>query len=233
MISIVIPVYNEEDKLEKNILTLVNYMKRLNLKNEIILSNDGSTDKSFDIIKKLSNINNNIKFINNNKNKGRGHALKRTCSSIKGTRVLFMDVDIPLTIDLRIIEKMIHTLKKYDIVIASRYMPNSRIKRKFYRSMLSKIYITLVRIIFPKLRIHDTDVGLKAFRKDIFISINGEIKSNGWPWDLEFMLEARKRKYTIKELPLCWEEKGKSSLNIFSTSYEQLLSLWRFRIRYS
>ena len=232
MISFIIPIYNEEDILEKNINHLIKFLKNNNVKYELILSNDGSKDKSLKIMNNLSKKNRKIKSISNKNNKGRGYALKKTCKFIHNSKVIFMDCDIPLNIDLKIINKLIFNLDKFDIVIASRYMKNSRIKRKLYRQILTKTYLFLVNLFFPNLKVSDTDVGLKAFKQNAFVKINKKVESNGWPWDLEFMLEARKKGYKIGEIPLTWIEKGKTSVNPIRDSLIQFFSLIHFKNKY-
>jgi len=230
--SIVIPIYNEGERLEKSIQKLVEHVDMLKKDYEIILSDDGSTDNSLETIKKLSKSNSRINYLHNKENLGRGNALKKACKAIKGSKVIFMDADTPLVADLTVMNEMLGCLDSHDVVIASRFLPESKTKRKIHRGIMSKTYRFLVRLFFPALMVSDTDVGFKGFKKSVFVKINKHIKSNGWSWDLEFMLESRKRKYTIKEIPLMWCEEGKSSVNILRDSFAQLFSIFTLKMKY-
>ena len=232
MISFVIPIYNCGDKLEKNIIHLVDYLNKLHLNYELILSDDGSIDNSFEIIKNLAKTLTWVRFVHCKKNKGRGHALKLTSGLINGSKVIFMDADMPLTTDLTIISDLISRLDQFDVVIGSRFLPHAKLKRRVHRDLFSKLYRFLVRFLFPNLNILDCDVGIKAFKKKVFVKINKKTRCDRWSWDLEFLLLANNRGLLIKEIPLIWDEPSESSLNIFSASFEQLFYLFVFRMKY-
>jgi glycosyltransferase involved in cell wall biosynthesis len=233
MLSIVIPVYNEESRLRQNISKLVNYLSKQRLDYEIIISNDGSNDDTDLLLNEISDKNPLIRLVNNDKNMGRGYALKKTCNLIKGNKVIFMDLDMPSSTNLNIIEDLNKELDDYDVVLGSRFLSNSKTKRRLHRGLISKVYRLLRTLLFPKLKITDTDVGMKSFRGDVFCEVNKYIKSNRWSWDLEFLLESHRRGHSIKEIPIDWKEDKDSTLNIFLASMEQFISLLVFRIRYS
>lgn len=141
-------------------------------------------------------------------------------------------MDIPIQSNLSIIKQMLKELDQNHIVLASRFIKGSKIKRKLKRDFASKVYRIILKVAFPSFKVKDPDVGFKAFRKDIFKNINKECTTNRWPWDLEFLLRAKKRKLFIKELPLEWKEGKDSTLNIFSAGFEHLKSIILFRIKF-
>lgn len=231
MISFVIPVFNGSKILKENIAILTDYLNKNSIKDyEIILVDDGSTDNTVEIAKKLSN--KRIRLIGYSKNRGKGFALKHSSEFVKGETVIFMDLDIPSQTDLNIIKKMIGSLKEDDLVIGSRYLEMSNVKRKRIRLFLSKVYRLSIDILFPSLSISDTDFGLKAFRTDVFNNLNSLIKDDRWSWDLEMLLLAKNKRLRIKELPVSWQEKGESTFGIFKGPLEQLVSTLKVRFRY-
>ena len=231
MISIIISVYNEEDILEKNIKILEKYFNSNIIENyEIIITNDGSTDNTAKISKTL--INNHIKFIGYSKNKGRGYALKYSSKFINGKYILFMDLDLPSSMDLNAIERMIYYLKEYDIVIGSRYMKGSKVKRKIYRMAMTYIYRKIISLLFPFLKISDTDMGFKGFKTIVFKDLCKKIKEDSWSWDLEMLILADKIDYKVKELPVSWVEEGNSRFGNFIGPLKQLLATIRLIYRY-
>jgi len=231
MISFVISIYNGSKLLKNSVNNLVKFLNKNLIKNyEIILVNDGSIDNTLDIAKNL--INQKIKLIGYNKNKGRGYALKYSSKFIKGEKVIFMDLDLPQQADIKIIKKMIQYLNSYDIVVASRHLKESKIKRKKIRLILSKLYVSLIKVIVPELNISDIDCGFKAFKRGVFNNLNKLIKENRWSWDLEMFILARKQKLKIKELPLVWQEEGESTFGVFIEPLKQLITTLRVSLRY-
>lgn len=229
MISFVIPVFNGSKILKENIAILTDYLNKNSIKDyEIILVDDGSTDNTIEIAKNLSG----IKLVSYSKNMGKGYALKHSSEFVKGETVIFMDLDIPSQTDLNIIKKMIGSLKEDDLVIGSRYLEMSNVKRKRVRLFLSKVYRLSIDILFPSLSISDTDFGLKAFRTDVFNSLNIQTKDNKWSWDLEMLLLAKKGNKKIKEVPVSWQEEGGSTFGIFKGPLEQLISTLKVKFRY-
>ena len=88
-LSILIPAYNEEKTLQRNIDRLIDTIKHRDY--QIIISNDGSTDDTPAVIASLCKENERISYVNASKNRGRGNALKRTIPHIQSPRVIFMD----------------------------------------------------------------------------------------------------------------------------------------------
>ncbi len=230
MISFVIPVYNGSKILRENINLLTNYLNKNFIKNyEIIIVNDGSIDNTTEIVQKLTN--KKIKLIGYDKNIGKGYALKYSSKFIKGKNIIFMDLDLPSQIDLKIIKEIISDVEKCDIIIGTRHLPQANIKRKKLRAILSKAYKFSLVILFPKLNITDTDFGLKGFKTQIFKKLNQEIKENRWSWDLEMLILARKNRLRIKEIPVKWQELGSSTFGNFKGPLEQSISTIKIRLR--
>lgn len=232
MLSVVIPVYNEADRLKENINFLESHLKNTGNDFEIVISDDGSTDKTIDVIKGLANKSKRIRFVRSKENKGRGAALKNAACCTNGSNVIFMDADLPLTADMKIIDSMIKYLGEQDIVIGSRFVEGASIKRKFHRMVLSKAYRSIVGVFFGDIGVRDYDVGCKAFNGKVFKEICPNIKSDGWPWDLEFLLVARKNGYKIKEIPLAWIETGRSSVRIWKDPIDKLIGVLRIWQKY-
>ena len=230
MLSVIISIYNSENILEENIKKLIKFLNTKNIRNyELMIVNDGSKDKSLLIIQKL--LSNKIKYIGYNKNKGRGYAIKYASNLLRGEKIIMMDLDLPSQLNLNVLKEIIKDLNKYDLVIGSRYLEESKIKREPLRAFFSKIYRLLIKIFFLKLKIKDTDMGLKGFKKNILIDLNKQSKENRWSWDLELLVNARKKNYTVKEVPVIWKEDKKSTLNPIKGSLEQFRGILSIKLR--
>ena len=229
MISFILPAYNAGVFIEKNIKLLRRFLlANLNNQFEIILVDDGSTDKTGLVANNLNFP--ELRVFAYAKNKGKGYALKYGLKHAKGTIVIMMDIDLPGQLDLNVISAAVYDiLSGNDIVIGSRYGRDSKIKRKAYRLFISRLYLRMVSRLFPQLKISDTDMGFKAFKSSVLKKLNNQIKEEGWSWDLEMLLLAREYGYSIKELPVNWSETGKSTFSLI----EQLSQLYTtFKIKY-
>ena len=98
-LSVIVPAYNEEACLEKNIIKYLNYLRKLSFNSELIIIDDGSTDKTSLIADKLSREHSNVRVIHFSKNQGKGAAVRKGLAIAKGKYRLFLDADNSTSID--------------------------------------------------------------------------------------------------------------------------------------
>ncbi len=227
MLSVILPVYNEADKLGKNVLKLKEFLESLDKNYEIIIAEDGSTDGSDKIAEILAK-DKKIFHIHSDKKLGKGGSLKNASRHVKGNYVVYMDAD--LATDLKYLKDLIRFLKEYDVVVGSRYLKRSKASRTLKRFLLSKVYHFFVKVFFPDLKLTDTECGFKGFNRDVFLTLNKEIRNDGWSWDLEFLVKAKKRGLTIKEIPITWKEGENTKMNLFRDSLSQFFEIIRIKL---
>lgn len=228
MLSVVVPVFNEGYILKKSVNKLKDFLdKRPKIDYEMIIINDGSADNTEVVAKELTK-NKRIIFEGYKKNKGRGYALKYSSNFIKGEKIIYMDAD--LATGLSAINETIGLLDKFDVVIGSRHVAGSKTKRKIYRMFLGNAHSFLVRSFFPSLNIKESQCGFKGFKTKVFKEVNKEVKSNRWSWDLEFLVKAKNKGYSIKEVPVRWKESEKSSMRFFRDIPEQFFGLLKIKL---
>ena len=167
-ISIVIPLLNEKESLTELINSINEVMKAYSFENEIILIDDGSKDGSWELIKQLSNNNQNIKGIKFHRNYGKSQALHAGFLNAKGHVIFTMDAD--LQDDPKEIPAM------YDMIINNDYDLVSGWKKKRYDSVLlknipSKIFNFAARLT-SGIKLNDFNCGLKAYKSEVVKSIN-------------------------------------------------------------
>lgn len=233
LVHFIIPVYNKEDSLPKNIQWLSYFLEsRLKENYEIVLSDDGSTDASFGIAKKLEKSLPNMRVVGYPDNRGRGYAVKFAGQTCQGTHIIFADLDFPQTTSLEKILEMFALLKENQVVIGSRFHPESRTERIWLRSVVSCVYRLFVRVLFPRLKIHDPDIGFKGFQRPSFEKISLLSRMDRWSWDLEVMAIARRNNLLVAEIPISWNErheKRTSSVRLFRDSWEEFLGMLRIK----
>ncbi len=170
-ISILVPLFNEEESLSKLARAIVESLSKISSNYELYFVDDGSTDNSLNVIKELSKTNNRIKYISFRKNYGKSAALNIGFKNVSGDVVITMDAD--LQDDPAEIPNLIKELEKgFDLVSGwkkHRYDP-------FIKKYSSKFFNYVTKIM-TGIKIHDFNCGLKAYRKDVVkdIDIHGEL----------------------------------------------------------
>ena len=228
-IQIVIPCFNEELILEKNIKILHEYLK-INLQNynyTIIIASNGSTDNTDIIAKKISHEIQCVQYVYI-KDKGRGNALRTIWQDSNADIMGFTDADLSLSIDtLPILIDAINN-KECDIAIASRYNKHSKtIGKSKTRTIISLVYSYMIRNAF-RVSFRDPQCGMKIINKYIAKTIIPYVKDNTWFFDTELLVYSEKLGYTVKEFSTTMIESSRpSSVNIISTSINNIICIIR------
>lgn len=229
-LSIVIPLFNEEKRLNKSLIKINKFIKNKNI--EIILINDGSFDKSEKIIKKFINNKKKFSVINLKRNIGKGGALKTGVIKAKSKWILTMDLDLSVPISQILTwHKKKYVTDKFLIYFGSRNHDESIIRSKIYRRIFGKILSFFINFIL-NIKIQDTQCGFKLYKSNIGKLLFSKITRNGYEHDIEITMIARNKKILIKELPITWMHKEGSKVNILIDSIKVFLSIIILKIRY-
>jgi len=201
--SLILPIYNECYYLRRNFKAVYNEVTKLG--GEIIIAEDGSTDCSKELSKKFSALD-GVKVISKKERQGRGRAIKSALKLADSNAVGYMDID--LAVSHRFIKKALEKISEGEkIVIGSRYVNGSKVKRAATRTYLSNSYNSLIRFVFgSKLRDHQCGFKFWDYSLNNFVS---KVNDNHWFFDSELLILAQKKKIRIYELPVEWiEHKG-------------------------
>ena len=196
-ISIVIPVYNEEGYLLKTLGEIYEVLRKNFTDYEVIFVDDGSTDNSLKILVDISGQFENIKVLCNNSNLGRAEALKKGFCATTKEVIFYIDADLPF--DPSFVIRAIPFLSDNQMVIGNRDRWDN-----MFRKTCSLVYNLLIRRLF-NLTITDINVGAKVFKKNILDRI--ELRSRGSFIDAEFILEAKKKGFSIKAIPCVYHKR--------------------------
>ena len=221
-ISVVIPLYNEEESLPELAAWIQSVMEKNGYSYEVIFVNDGSTDRSWQVIEKLASESEHIKGIKFRRNYGKSPALFCGFEKAEGDVVITMDADLQDSPDeIPELYRMI-TEEGYDLVSGykqKRYDPLSK-------TLPTKLFNATARAVSGIKNLHDFNCGLKAYRKEVVKSIEvyGEMhryipylaKNAGFNKIGEKVVQHQARKYG----------KTKFGLNRFINGYLDLISLW-------
>ena len=238
--SIIIPLYNEDARIDYCFDTIIKLLKKKEkIFKEIIFVNDGSTDKSKDkvlkFIKKVrkKNFITKLKLISYLKNQGKGYALKRGVLSSKSDWILTCDLDMSVLPEQYLMWSKRKLIKDTNYAyIASRNHKKSKVKSKFLRRKLGNIFRIILFILF-NIRILDTQCGFKVYHKNYAKYLFKKIKITRYAHDVEIILILKNIGIIVKELPVKWIHRPDSKINIITDSLKMLLDLFILRLRFS
>lgn len=236
-LAIILPVFNESERLSICFKEIKQFNKKKKFKNiEIIFVDDGSVDDSVKQIKKfiLTNNNRRVKMllIQLKKNQGKGMALKKGVANTKCQWILTADIDMSVKIS-----QIFEWIKKKYInnenfsYFGSRNHKSSKIKAKFYRIFLGNIFKVLIYLV-SKNKFKDTQCGFKLYNKKYAKGVFRNLITKGYAHDLELIYLLKIKNIIIKELPVKWEHKDKSKLNLLIDPIKMLFDIFLIRIRY-
>ena len=227
-ISIIIPIINEEKRLESCIRRIVSFCKDKEWDFDVIFAEDGSSDNSASIVNRYILSDHRIKMVNSPTRQGKGGAIISTALNFPIKEcVAYMDVD--LAADPCELEKLIGYLEHNDIVLGSRLLSDDSVKisRPFYRAVLSHVYSRLFRTLFRN-SIHDPQCGLKVFRRDIVPKLLENITVKGFGFDTQIIVTAYAQGLRVKEVPVNWTHGKFSKLSVrhIKSMGLDLFSIW-------
>jgi dolichyl-phosphate beta-glucosyltransferase len=228
-LSVIIPAYNEEDRIEATLRSVNSYLSEQNYVYEIIVVSDGSKDRTVEITSRLCSENRNLRLIDNNENQGKGWAVRCGMLSALGKTRLFMDADNSTTVGQ--IEHMFSYLEEgFDAVIGSRRVDGATITlhQSVFRERLGQIFNLIVRII-TGLRINDTQAGFKAFTSSAAERIFPLQTIKEWAFDVELLVIAKKLRFNVKEFPIVWRNDERSRVKL-KGMIRMLFDLIRIRL---
>jgi len=227
LLSVIIPVFNEEKQIKSTLNDVIAYRNRKIFDIDIHVINDGSTDRTQEILQNLK-IHHDFTLINNSKNRGKGFAVRQGMLHADGSHRLFMDADNATPIDE--FDKMVPSFERgSNIVIGSRKSQSRNvISRPFRRRFSSFIFHEITRLTLP-IEVNDTQAGFKAFTASAANRIFSRQCTNGWTFDVEILLLAKMLDYEIKSVPVAWDNNDLTNLNArnLAKSFIEYLELLR------
>jgi dolichyl-phosphate beta-glucosyltransferase len=224
-ITVVVPAYNEEKRLNETLPKLWKSVKRRFASFEIIVVDDGSTDGTAKIVREFSNTHPEVCLLRYEENQGKGYAVRSGIMAAMGDYVMFCDAD--LSTPFREIDKLVQTLDKgYDIAIGSRAVNGSKIikRQPIYRVLMGKTFNKFVQLLAVP-GIVDTQCGFKCFKGAVAREIFRTCRINGFSFDVEMLFVGRKMGMKIKEIGVVWENNTLSKVHPILHSLQMLKDL--------
>lgn len=225
-LSIIIPAYNEENRIKNTLLIINDYILEKNLNAEIIVVDDGSGDKTVEVVRHYMEKIKNLKIILLEKNSGKGYAVKKGIDESRGKYILFTDADNSTPIEE--FEKLFTELKKTnsEIAIGSRYLSDSKVKiaQPKYRILIGRMGNILIRIFLID-GIKDTQCGFKLFTHAAAREIFSLQKVRRFGFDMEALVIAASLGHKIIEVPVSWFNSSESRVRPIKDAFITLKDL--------
>ncbi|MEK9186144.1 MAG: dolichyl-phosphate beta-glucosyltransferase [Patescibacteria group bacterium] len=228
-LSIIIPAYNESERLPLTLIDIDKNLSEQEYSYEIIVINDGSTDNTAEIVERFTPIIKNLKMLDNKENHGKGGAVQQGMLIAKGSWRLFMDADNSTSIAE--FNKILPYLKEgYDIVMGSRGVRGAVINppsplRRYLAGKLGNLFIQMMLLRGTK----DSQCGFKCFSEESAERIFPILRTKQWAFDVEVLVLAKKMGYRVKEMPVNWADSPASKVRFssyFKTLWEVIKIWW-------
>jgi len=232
-VSVIIPAYNEENRISPFLNKLVTYCSNSRLTYELIVVDDCSTDDTVGITAQYENKFEYFHLLRSKRNRGKGYSVKKGLLKAEGDFCLFVDADGSVEPDE--IEKNLDCIRKdgYDIFIGSRVLRDSDqvLDTRWYREFIGSIFNFFVWLFLFR-DICDSQCGFKIFRREVIKPVFSLVQIDGFGFDLELLYLAQMKGYRIKEGPVSWHHVDGAKVNLLWDSIGMFFNIFQVRSRH-
>jgi len=231
-LSVVIPAYNEEERLGPSLESAIAYLSARQARSgqdfEILVADDGSSDRTVEVAERFAG--RGVRAIRLPRNRGKGAAVKAGLLASAGERVLVSDADFSTPIEE--IEKLEGHLGEAEIAIGSRAIRGADVRERqpFYRVLLGKAGNKVIRL-FAVRGIADTQCGFKLFDGRAARSLAADLTIDGFAYDVELLWLARKLGLRIAEVGVIWVNSAASKVDPLRAAFSALRDVVLMRLR--
>jgi len=226
-LSLVIPAYNEEQRLPASLQRVHDFVSRQSYSWEVVIAENGSTDKTLRIAQDFADAHPGF-YVLQAAGRGKGLAVRQGMLFAQGEWRMMLDADLSMPVD-EIPRFLPPALQGGEVIIASREAPGAvRYNEPDVRHIGGRVINAMIRLLaLPGL--HDTQCGFKCFSAAAAQYLFSRQTINGWSFDVEILYLARKRGYTITELPIPWYYSEQSHVRPVADTVSMLADILRIR----
>jgi dolichyl-phosphate beta-glucosyltransferase len=231
-LSVLIPSYNEEERLGRSLPLILDYLESQEISAEVLVVDDGSTDGTARVAEKLLGRARG-KVLRRPENRGKGEAIRRGVLAASGRWVLMTDADLSTPIEEH--EKLATVVRDFDVdlAIGSRALADSQVEvhQKALRETMGKTFNWLVRRT-TGLPFADTQCGFKLMDRKRVLPLYERMVVDGFATDVELLFLATRLGLTVREVPVIWRNDARSTVSLVGAPPRMLLDVLRVRWRY-
>jgi glycosyltransferase involved in cell wall biosynthesis len=227
-LSIVIPAYNEERRLLWALIRVFHFLRDLGIEGEVIVVDDGSRDRTAELVRQLARNRASLRLLSNPGNRGKGYSVRHGMLESRGRIALFTDADLSAPIEEA--PKLLDALAEYDVAIGSRALDRSLIthRQPRWRELAGIAFNRALRLI-TGLPFEDTQCGFKAFRMDRARILFEQQTVEGFGFDPEILFLARRHGLRTVEIPVRWAHDPDSRVAVLADGMKMLGDVLRVR----
>jgi dolichyl-phosphate beta-glucosyltransferase len=227
LLSIVIPAFNEEDRLPATLSRVAEFAAGQRYGVEIIVVDNASTDGTGQIVEDFASRYPFVRLLQE-KRRGKGIAVRKGMLAAAGEYLLICDADLAVPIE-EANNLLTFLMDGYDVSIGSREVKGAkRCNEPFYRHLMGRLFNLVVQILLLP-GIKDSQCGFKCFRRQAAVDLFTAGTVDGWGFDAEILYIARLRGYRAVEVPVIWYYGEKSKVNLFLDPWHMLKEVLRVR----
>jgi dolichyl-phosphate beta-glucosyltransferase len=231
VLSVVVPCFNEEQRLPRTIEQVERYLDGKSAPYELILVDDGSADGTRRVMDAAAKAHGAVRIEALPHNRGKGRALAIGVTAAKGDEILLTDADLSTPIEE--LDKLQAALDRgAGIAIGSRALRGSRVEvsQPIYRVLMGKAFNLVVQaVLLPG--IWDTQCGFKLFRADVAHKVFAGLITDGFGYDPEVLYRARRQGVKIAEVPVVWRNSAPTKVSAIRSSLDMLKHVFRIRFQ--
>jgi glycosyltransferase involved in cell wall biosynthesis len=228
-LSIVIPSYNESARIENALVRVLGCIERCRWNAEVLVVDDGSTDRTVEIVQQWMARNRRLHLVKNDGNRGKGYSVRNGLLQAAGDIVMFTDADLSAPIEEA--DRLIAAIEAgADVAIGSRWLDKQKqtVYQPVYRRFFGRCFNWVTRKVIG-LPFKDTQCGFKAFRRDAAQTIFRLQTIERWGFDPEILFIARKLKYKIEEVAVTWGHDERSRISYLKDGTKMLEEMAQIR----
>lgn len=226
-LSIIIPAFNEANRLPETLRKINAYLTAQDYPSEIIVVENGSSDGTYQIVNDMQSDICCLTVLHEDR-RGKGWAVRQGMFKARGDYRFICDADLSMPIEE--LAKFMPLLElSAPIAIGSREAPGAvRYSEPQYRHLIGRGFNWLVRVLLIR-GLKDTQCGFKLFREDTVNAIFPQLTITGWTFDVEALFIARKLGFKIVEIPIHWYHDPHSTVKVFRDSIQMGIDLLKIR----
>lgn len=232
-LSLVIPAYNEEKRLLKNLEKIKHFFSLKSFPYEVIIVNDGSRDGTEVVVQCYQKEWTELLLLSDSVNHGKGFSVRKGMLHSSSEFVFFCDAD--LSTPLAECDVLLTELKKgCDVVVGSRYLKREEnqlgktVSQTWKRRLAGKTFSFIVRALLSS-DVYDTQCGFKGFTQKAAKALFSHQKLNGFAFDVEILYLAQKSGLKVAEVPVEWHEAPASKVSLFGDAWRMLSDVIKVR----
>lgn len=229
-LSVVIPAYNEEERIGESLERIKEYCSRARPSHEVIVVDDGSRDGTSAVVLKYAKEWSQLRLMTL-LHRGKGHATRMGVLASQGEWILCTDADLSTPIEQ--VENMLAEGKEHPIVIGSRSISGASVTQPppFHRKVMGRVFNWIVKALAVR-GYQDTQCGFKLFRRDAALDIFNRVTLDGFAFDVETLYLAGQLGYSVAEVPVFWHNDERTKVKLYYDPPKMFLDVLKIRWRH-